>query len=90
MLFNQKLPAGLATALIMTVVLLAGCQHYMYGMPASEYNLLTPEQQKQAIANYNQQMSDPPANPSFNNAIGFGGSLTSNAQRFRSQAAVRR
>ncbi len=74
-----------AIKLIMFTSLLSGCQHYMYGMPATEYNLLTPDQQKQAIANYNQQMSDPPANPSFNNAIGFGGSLTSNAQRFRAQ-----
>jgi hypothetical protein len=60
----------LSISLIIASLILCACTPMMFGMPANQFNSLTPDQQRQVIDGYNQRKLIEKQNEPLNNLIG--------------------
>lgn len=67
----------LLTLLILTSML-AACQPYVFGVPQSTWDTLTPAQRQQVIDGYNQRKAIQEQNAPIQNAINTAGMILNN------------
>ena len=74
--------------IILTTLLLMGCEPMMFGMPESQFQSLTPAQQQKIIQGYNRQKEIEAQNAPLNALVDVAGSVVQQ-QRTRSRTTTR-